>query len=451
MVAGWRDAGDLRPLPLTRDGVSFGGMAAPLTPLILPAWESVRPSAPEDAGSGLVAGTLHLPERTVLVDPDLLLNLLRRARAAARLAYAPFSKFRVGAALIMADDPAQSIITGANVENSSYSLTQCAERTALPHAAAQGHRRLRYLDSGPLRPDLRVMRIVIIGTGGRVGGALARHFRLAGHAVVGFDRTALDLTRPEIIRDRLEPLAFDTVLLPAAVTNLDYAEAHPEETWAANVDGPALVATLGAARGARMIHFSTDYTYDGTRLGLRVETEAAAPLSVYARSKAEGDRRVLEATEGAALIARVSWVFGPDRSSFPDQMIARAVAGGPLEAVADKFSTPTSALDLCAWLEPFVDGPHRDTGGIVNFCNGGEPASWHSYGQAALDLAAGLGVRLRATTVTPRRLGDIAAFKAPRPVHTAMSHQKLASLLGSPPRPWTEALRDYLRTYHAPA
>ena len=85
------------------------------------------------------------------------------------------------------------------------------------------------LDSSQSRPHLTSMRVVIIGTGGRVGGALARHFRLAGHAVMGFDHKALDLTRPEIIRDRLLPLAFDTVLLPAALTSLDYAEEHPDE------------------------------------------------------------------------------------------------------------------------------------------------------------------------------------------------------------------------------
>lgn len=295
------------------------------------------------------------------------------------------------------------------------------------------------------------MRIVIIGTGGRVGGALARHFRLAGHPVVAFDRKALDLTRPAIIRDRLEPLAFDTVLLPAAVTNLDYAEAHPDEAQAANVDGPALVAALCAARGARLIHFSTDYTYDGRHPGRRSESDVPDPISVYARTKAEGDRRVLEATDGTALIARVSWVFGPDRPSFPDQLLDRARAGEPLEAVSDKFSVPTSALDLCSWMEPFVHGPHRSLGGIVNFCNSGPPASWHSYGQTTLDLAVSLGIPLQHTTIAPRPLAATTAFKAPRPVHTAMSNEKLSSLLGAPLRPWPDALRDYLRSYHAPA
>lgn len=123
----------------------FPPMLSPsLISLTLPAWGPEH-LAPEAEGSPWHPGPLLLPARTLLVDGALFQELIQHARTAARLAYAPFSNFRVGAALVMADDPDQSIITGANVENSSYSLTQCAERTALQTAAARGHRRLRYL------------------------------------------------------------------------------------------------------------------------------------------------------------------------------------------------------------------------------------------------------------------------------------------------------------------
>lgn len=115
-----------------------------LISLTLPAWGTEQ-LAPEEPNSPWHPGTLQLPARTIVADGTLLQELIRRARTASQLAYAPFSAFRVGAALVMADDPDQAIITGANVENSSYSLTQCAERTALQSAAARGHRRLRYL------------------------------------------------------------------------------------------------------------------------------------------------------------------------------------------------------------------------------------------------------------------------------------------------------------------
>jgi cytidine deaminase len=128
--------------------------SSPLTPLTLPAWGS-DPSQPQQPTGVLHPGSLHLPARTVWVDTPLLQELIRRARLAARRAYAPLSRFHVGAALVMADDPTGEIITGTNVENSSYSLTQCAERTALQTAAALGHRRLRYLavTCAATRPD----------------------------------------------------------------------------------------------------------------------------------------------------------------------------------------------------------------------------------------------------------------------------------------------------------
>src|SRR5687768_8661944 len=103
------------------------------------------------------------------------------------------------------------------------------------------------------------VRVVIIGTGGRLGGALARHFRLRGKAVMAFDHKGMDLTRPEMIRDRLEPLSFEAVVLSGAMTQLDECEAKPDEAEAANVTGPRLVAEICATRKARLIHISTDY------------------------------------------------------------------------------------------------------------------------------------------------------------------------------------------------
>lgn len=116
----------------------------PTTSIILPAWGTEFIDT-EETGYSFYGANFYLPARRVEVETGLLVELIHRARAAALLAYAPFSNFRVGAALMMADDPTRSIITGANVENNSYSLTQCAERTALQTAAARGYRRLRYL------------------------------------------------------------------------------------------------------------------------------------------------------------------------------------------------------------------------------------------------------------------------------------------------------------------
>ncbi|MGI8603485.1 MAG: SDR family oxidoreductase [Verrucomicrobiales bacterium] len=291
------------------------------------------------------------------------------------------------------------------------------------------------------------MRIVVIGSAGRVGAALARHFRQQGHAVIAFDRKALDLTRAEIVQDRLGPLAFDACINAAALTNVDYCEAHPAEACAANAEGPARLAEICASRRRRFVHLSTDYVYDGTQPGLRAETDDTQPVNVYAQSKLDGEQRVLEKSAGSALVVRTSWIFGPDRAAFPDSIIERAKKSDYVEAIADKRSVPTYSLDFAAHLEPLVTGP--DPGlicGLLNLCNH-NPATWHTYAQTALDLAAELGVPLRCRRVTPTSLASV-SFGARRPVHTAMSTEKFTALTGQRPRPWQDALAEYLKTYY---
>lgn len=288
-------------------------------------------------------------------------------------------------------------------------------------------------------------RVVVIGSGGRLGAAVARQLRQSGHAVVAFDRKALDLSRPEIVDDRLGPLAFDTVVLTAALTGLDDAEHRPEAAYAINAHGPEQVAAIAHRRGARVIHVSTDYVYDGEQPGLRSETDPANPVSVYAMSKFDGENRVLAATDGRALILRTSWVFGPDRPAFPDMLIERARKEARVSAIADKFSSPTSALDAARWIEALLEKP--DIRGVLNLCNDGA-CSWQDYGQKALDSARECGVSLTATLVEPQKLVEMTHFVARRPVHTAISVEKLTGVLGFRPRPWQEALRDYIGRYY---
>ncbi len=282
------------------------------------------------------------------------------------------------------------------------------------------------------------MRIVIIGSGGRLGAALARAWR-DRHAVVVFDRKGLDLSRPEIIADRLEPLAFDAIVLTGAITGLEACQENPDAARAANVLGPAQIADLCARRGARLIYTSTDYVYDGSRPGLRAETDPTGPLGVYAATKLEGEQRVLAASE-AHLALRVSWIFGPDRPGFPDSIISRAQKNRTVDAISDKWSIPTYSHDLAGWIEPLLaDHP---VGGVMNLASSGS-ATWYEYAQASLDIARSLGVRLACEKITPSALAA-APFSVPRPIHTAMSSEKYTRLTGLAPRPWRDALADYL-------
>lgn len=289
-----------------------------------------------------------------------------------------------------------------------------------------------------------MQRIIITGTGGRLGAALARRLR-DRHRVVAWDRRAVDLSIPEQLEDHLRGTAYDVLINCAALTSVDQCEMEPELARSVNETAPGIMAAHSRAIGARMIQISTDYVYDGTAPGLRTEADATGPLGVYGRTKLAGEAAVL-AQDARFLAARVSWVFGPDRESFVDSIIRRAVESTAAGAISDKFSTPSFSHDLSDMLERLLAVP--DACGALNLCNEGT-CSWQEYGQAALDLAHMVGVPLQCRTLDAQRLADMVSFKAQRPVHTAMSTARYTALTGHTPRHWRLALQEYIATYYA--
>ena len=289
------------------------------------------------------------------------------------------------------------------------------------------------------------MRIVIVGSGGRLGAALAREWRGAGDEVVGFDHAALDLASDAMISEKLGALDFDVLVNCAALTNVDYCETHPDHAFAINAEAVRSLAELCQRKQRRCIHISTDYVFDGEKRTPYVEEDEARPLGVYAASKLEGEQRLLAAGE-QHLAVRVSWVFGPDRPSFVDQILQKARTSADLAAIGDKWAVPTYTLDAARLLRPFLrDVPE---GGVLHLCNAGE-CTWQEYGQFALECAARAGVALAGRTVAFQKMADLKAFVARRPVYTAMSTEKLTRLTGLHPRSWQEAVEEYVREFRA--
>jgi len=287
------------------------------------------------------------------------------------------------------------------------------------------------------------MNVVITGTGGRLGAAVARHLR-ARHRAVAYDRKAMDLREPRAVADHLEGLAFDVLINCAALTSLEYCEQHPGEAHQVNAAAPAQMAQICHRRGARMIQLSTNYVYDGSPPGIRSETDPTLPLSVYARTKLAGEQAVLS-TSPQHIVARTAWVFGPDRSSFVDQIIERALKSPGCRAIDDVWSSASYSLDMAEQLERLALNPAA--AGIYNLSNEGS-CSWHELGQAALDGVAALGWRLCCPVLGAQGVATMKSFLAPRPVHTVMDVSRLASATGLKPRPWREALRRYLECYY---
>ena len=288
------------------------------------------------------------------------------------------------------------------------------------------------------------MRIIILGAGGRLGTALTREYR-EKFDVVAFDHAQLDLAKPEQIREKLLPFEFDLLINCAAFTNVDLCETEIDQAFAINAEAPQLLARICRDKKARLIHFSTDYVFDGEKREPYTETDVAKPISVYGESKRTGEKLVLQ-TQDRHLIVRVSWVFGPDRPSFIDAMIRRAREQDYLDAVADKFSTPTYAHDIAEALPRLFDV--AVPGGILHFSNSGE-CSWQEYAQHALDCCISSGIQLRAKKVGALELADMKNWIARRPVYSVLSPAKYAQLTGVTPRSWRDAVADYIERFYS--
>jgi dTDP-4-dehydrorhamnose reductase len=299
-------------------------------------------------------------------------------------------------------------------------------------------------------------RVVIIGAGGRLGAALMREYR-EKFDVTGFNHAQLDLANLDQVREKLNAADFDILVNTAAFTNVDLCEKESKHAFKINAEAPHALAGVCRDKSAKLIHFSTDYVFDGEKREPYGENDEAHPISVYGESKREGEKLVLQ-TQGRHLVVRVSWVFGPDRPSFIDDMIRRARVSEHVEAVADKFSTPTYTRDIAEMLLPIISvvagvanpGRTADSGysGMLHFANEGE-CSWQEYTQHAIDCGREFGLPLKAKTVGALKLSDMKNWVARRPVYTVLSSAKYRALTGVSPRSWRDAVAEYVREFVA--
>jgi len=280
--------------------------------------------------------------------------------------------------------------------------------------------------------------MVIVGAGGRLGAALGREYQ-RDYDVTSFERRQLDLGQLDLVRSALSKAKFDLLINCAALTNVDYCESHREEAFVVNAEAPRLLAEIANEKSAKLVHFSTDYVFDGKKTDPYVEEDKAVPLSVYGESKLEGERRVLEVSS-QHLVVRLSWVFGPDKASFIDQIIQRARENDVVTAVADKFSAPTYTIDVANWLRLAID---KNANGILHLANNGG-CSWQEWAQYSVDVCRNLRIPLKAERVGAVSLADMRNFAAQRPVHTVLSSAKFTTLTGVQPRHWREAVAEYI-------
>jgi len=291
-----------------------------------------------------------------------------------------------------------------------------------------------------------VSHVLILGGKGRLGAALARQWSTSSHEVLALARPEADVYNLTALEALLHDTAFEILVNATGLTNVDRCEVDRDEALTVNTLAPELMARIATAKGTRFIHVSTDYVFDGEKTSPYVEEDVARPLSYYGDTKLAGEEAVLAVTP-EHVVARVSWVFGPEKPSFVDMIIDRALVNDRVEAVGDKISCPTFADDVADWLAPFFD--LALPGGLYHACNTGA-CTWQEYGQEALNCAAELGLPLKTSVVESVPLASMKAFVAPRPPYTAMSTERLATAIGFSPRPWQEAVADFLAQKYAP-
>jgi dTDP-4-dehydrorhamnose reductase len=288
------------------------------------------------------------------------------------------------------------------------------------------------------------MKIVILGAGGRLGAALLGEYRQK-YDIAGFNHAQLDLAGLDNVRGKLGAMNFDVLINAAAFTNVDACEIERDRAFLINAEAPGVLSEICNAKGAKLIHFSTDYVFDGKKHAPYTEGDQANPISLYGESKLVGEKNVLAAANGH-LVVRVSWVFGPDRPSFIDAMIKRAQQDDKIDAISDKFSTPTYTHDIARMLPQFFDRVVE--GGILHFANAGK-CSWQEYAQWALDCCRDAGISLKARNVGALKLSEMKNWVARRPVYSVLSTAKYTDLTGTAPRAWRGAVADYITRFYS--
>jgi dTDP-4-dehydrorhamnose reductase len=277
--------------------------------------------------------------------------------------------------------------------------------------------------------------LLVLGAGGQLGQALVTAAGASRLAAIGLTRQQLDVTDRDGVIETLRRLRLAGVINAAAYTAVDRAESEPERAFAVNRDGAGLIAEACAALDIPLLHVSTDYVFDGTRVGSYREDDAMAPLSVYGVSKAEGEALVRRHQRAA--VVRTSWLFGAKGNNFVKTILRLAGERPELRVVADQHGCPTATDDLAAALIALADKmrTNRALAGVFHYAGAGA-VSWHEFAETIVALARPLTGH--APRVVPIATQDYPTA-ARRPRNSVLACARI-SALGIAPTPWQPSL-----------
>ena len=285
------------------------------------------------------------------------------------------------------------------------------------------------------------MRMLVLGRNGQVGTALTQSLQGLGELIT-LDRAQLDLANQDAIRTALRELQPQMIINAAAYTAVDAAESDEATAFQINAEAPRVIAEESERLGATLIHYSTDYVFDGGKQGAWLEDDATAPLSVYGRSKLAGEQAISD-VGGTHLILRTSWVYGLHGKNFLLTMLKLAETRDELAIVDDQIGAPTWAVTIADATAAII----RDSGepaqlaalsGVYHLCAGGH-TSWFGFAEA---------IFAHASVQRKPKLRPITTAEYPtpakRPANSMLNTDKFRHTFGDLPA-WDDALQNCMQ------
>ena len=283
------------------------------------------------------------------------------------------------------------------------------------------------------------MTVWIIGAFGMLGSAVASAFEKKGLKTLKTGRQDADIGDIDALRSFSENKGVTHIINCAAYTKVDLAEKEEALAFRINAKGPENVGRIAMEIGAKVLHFSTDYVFDGTSETPYFENIDVSPMNVYGKSKSEGEQRLLK-TFPQACIIRTSWLFGLNGENFISKMLHLMETKKELRVVQDQFGRPTFCEDLAQAAVLLLDAS-----GTFHFANR-EATNWYEFTRSIYDEAKKSGFSVNCEKIIPVSSDQFPTL-AKRPQYSVLDTTKIEGVLGLSPRPWKEALKDYIHQY----
>lgn len=282
------------------------------------------------------------------------------------------------------------------------------------------------------------MKILVTGAAGQLGREIVLLLESEANEIVAIDRDELDFSIPGEVAEGVAVQRADWVVNCAAYTQVDKAEQEWEEAFLVNRDSVLAVAEGVKSYGGRLLQISTDFVFDGSQSTPYGEQDQANPLSIYGKSKWEGEKALLQVMPGAVIL-RTAWVYGEHGNNFVKTMLRLAAERDELGVVEDQIGTPSWTYDVARAVHTLLTA---DTSGIFHFTNEGI-ASWYDFAVEIINTARELGYPVKTNRVKPIPTSDYPTA-AIRPHYSVLSKRKIRGLLDYDIPHWRESLHAML-------